>query len=61
MDADIAQLAQRKNGKQYATSQKDRRLVLKVSGFSELAWGSRGVTIGHDVSSEEWRRLVAEA
>ena len=35
-------------------SQKLRRLVLKVSGFSELAWGSRGVVVGHDVSREEW-------
>lgn len=42
-------------------SQKDRRLVLKVSGFSEFAWGSRGVTIGHDVPSEEWRELVSQA
>ncbi len=42
-------------------SQKDRRLVLKISGFSELAWGSRGVTMGHDVSSEEWRELIDEA
>lgn len=42
-------------------SQKDRRLVLKISGFSELAWGSRGVTMGHDVSSEEWSALLNEA
>lgn len=42
-------------------SQKDRRLVLKVSGFSELAWGSRGVTIGHDVSSDEWQTMVSRA
>lgn len=42
-------------------SQKDRRLVLKVSGFSEWAWGSRGVTMGHDVSGEEWREVVARA
>lgn len=42
-------------------SQKDRRLVLKISGFSELAWGSRGVTIGHDVPSEEWQSQVRDA
>jgi hypothetical protein len=35
-------------------SQKERELVLKPSGFSPLGWGSRGVTIGHDHSSEEW-------
>jgi hypothetical protein len=32
-------------------SQKDRQLVLKVSGFHETAWGSRGVFIGHDMPS----------
>lgn len=42
-------------------SQKERELVLKVSGFSEKAWGSRGVTIGHDVSAEEWQAKIAEA
>ncbi|MDO8588809.1 MAG: hypothetical protein Q7T82_17405 [Armatimonadota bacterium] len=35
-------------------SQKERRLVIKPSGFSPLAWGSRGVVVGHDVSQEEW-------
>ncbi len=35
-------------------SQKERELVLKPSGFSELGWGSRGVTIGHDHSAEAW-------
>ncbi len=41
-------------------SQKGRQLVLKPSGFSELAWGSRGVTIGHDHPAEVWgERLEA--
>jgi hypothetical protein len=35
-------------------SQKQRDLVLKISGFSPLAWGSRGVTLGPDVSQEAW-------
>jgi hypothetical protein len=35
-------------------SQKDRRLVIKPSGFSELAWGSRGVSIGHDLPQTAW-------
>ena len=35
-------------------SQKERKLVLKVSGFHETAWGSRGVFIGHDMPSAEW-------
>jgi len=42
-------------------SQKDRELVLKISGFSELAWGSRGVYIGHDLPSTEWRNHLADA
>lgn len=41
-----------------ALSQKQRRLVLKISGFHELAWGSRGVIIGHDVSQPEWAAAV---
>lgn len=44
-----------------AMSQKERRLVLKVSGFSELAWGSRGVHIGHDEPGKHWAGLVQEA
>ncbi|MDP0489814.1 MAG: hypothetical protein Q7Q71_02040 [Verrucomicrobiota bacterium JB023] len=42
-------------------SQRDRRLVLKVSGFSERAWGSRGVHIGHDEPGDRWASLIEEA
>ena len=42
-------------------SQKQRELVLKLSGFSERAWGSRSVVIGHDVSQEQWRKSVNDA
>ena len=35
-------------------TQKDRQYVIKPSGYCELAWGSRGVSIGHDLSKEEW-------
>ena len=42
-------------------SQTERRLVLKISGFSELAWGSRGVFIGHDMPGNEWRERIGEA
>ena len=42
-------------------SQKQRELVLKLSGFSERAWGSRSVVIGHDVSQEDWRKSVNDA
>lgn len=44
-----------------ALSQKERHLVLKISGFDSRTWGSRGVTIGHDVSSEEWREALQRA
>jgi hypothetical protein len=39
-------------------SQKERELVLKISGFSPLAWGSRGVQIGSDMSAEDWTTQV---
>lgn len=42
-------------------SQKDRQLVLKISGFHETAWGSRGVFIGHDLSGPEWKQRVGHA
>lgn len=42
-------------------SQKERQLVLKISGFSELAWGSRGVHIGHDMPANEWQHQITEA
>jgi len=42
-------------------SQKDRRLVAKISGFNELAWGSKSVTIGHDMSGDEWSDAIKNA
>lgn len=39
--------------------QKGRRFVLKPSGFSELAWGSRGVSVGHDLPQKEWADAIA--
>jgi hypothetical protein len=42
-------------------SQKQRELILKVSGFSENAWGSRGVVVAQDVPQHEWREALAEA
>jgi hypothetical protein len=44
-----------------AFSQKQRRLVLKISGFHESAWGSRGVHIGHDLSQTEWAERLDHA
>ena len=42
-------------------SQKERDLILKVSGFSEHAWGARGVFLGSDLSHEEWAKAVDDA
>ncbi len=44
-----------------AFSQKERELILKISGFSELAWGSRGVSLAADLPQSEWRRVLEEA
>lgn len=42
-------------------SQKERRLVLKISGFSEKAWGARGVWMGDDLPQTEWASAVQDA
>jgi hypothetical protein len=42
-------------------TQKERHFVIKPSGFSELAWGSRGVSIGHDLSQTEWVEALRNA
>lgn len=40
---------------------RQRELVLKISGFSEVGWGSRSVSIGHDLSQEQWAAALDEA
>ncbi|MEY2552024.1 MAG: hypothetical protein QOG12_2168 [Verrucomicrobiota bacterium] len=42
-------------------SQKERDLLIKVSGFSPLGWGSRGIVVGSDVPQVEWERALDEA
>ncbi len=42
-------------------SQRERDLILKVSGFSEHAWGARGVFLGSDLSHEDWAKAVDNA
>lgn len=44
-----------------AATQKERHFVIKPSGFSELAWGSRGVSIGHDMPQSEWAGALQKA
>jgi len=41
-----------------ALSQRERELILKVSGFSENAWGARGVYLGSDLSQADWSAAV---
>jgi hypothetical protein len=42
-------------------SQKERDLLIKVSGFSPLGWGSRGIVVGSDVPQVEWEQAIEEA
>jgi hypothetical protein len=42
-------------------SQKQRELILKVSGFSDHAWGARGVFLGSDLPHDEWAAAVQAA
>lgn len=42
-------------------SQKRRNLILKVSGFSERAWGSRGVSVASDLSQADWQSALEAA
>jgi hypothetical protein len=42
-------------------SQKERELIIKISGFHETAWGARSVILGSDCSREEWQQGVERA
>ncbi len=42
-------------------SQRERDLILKVSGFHPTAWGARSVILGSDVSQADWAAAVDEA
>jgi hypothetical protein len=42
-------------------SQKQRDLILKISGFSELGWGSRSVVLGSDAPQGEWQSAIQHA
>lgn len=44
-----------------SATQKERHFVIKPSGFSELAWGSRGVSIGHDMPQTDWIDALRKA
>jgi hypothetical protein len=42
-------------------SQKERDLIIKISGYHETAWGARSVVLGSDCSREEWQQGVDRA
>ncbi len=42
-------------------SQRERDLILKISGYSESAWGARGVFLGSDLSTVDWAVAVDAA
>lgn len=42
-------------------SQKERDLIIKISGYHETAWGARSVVLGSDSSREEWQEGVNRA
>lgn len=42
-------------------SQRERELILKVSGYHETAWGARGVSLGSDLSTADWSVAVERA
>jgi hypothetical protein len=42
-------------------SQKERDLLLKVSGFSPLGWGSRGIALGSDLAHADWQKRIEHA
>src|SRR6202165_5152461 len=42
----------------YALSKSERQFVVKPSGFSPLAWGSRGVYVASDLTRDEWMAII---
>jgi len=42
-------------------SQKKRHFILKISGFSEHAWGSRGVAVASDLPQKDWQAELENA
>lgn len=42
-------------------SQKERKLIIKISGFHETAWGARSIVLGSDSSKDEWQAGINRA
>jgi hypothetical protein len=39
-------------------TQRERELILKISGFHANAWGARGVVLGRDMPANEWAQAI---
>lgn len=44
-----------------SATQKERDLIIKISGYHETAWGARSVVLGSDCSREEWQAGIEQA
>ena len=44
-----------------AFSQKERNLIIKISGFDGRAWGARGVSLGSDLGRNDWEQSIEGA
>ena len=44
-----------------ALGKSERDYVIKPSGFSELAWGSRGVRVANDLTKDAWVAAIGDA
>jgi hypothetical protein len=42
-------------------TQRERELILKISGFHANAWGARGVALGRDMPANEWAAAIDAA
>jgi hypothetical protein len=42
-------------------TKKQRQFVIKPSGFSDLAYESRGVSVGHDMPEDDWAARVQDS
>jgi hypothetical protein len=42
-------------------SQKERDLIIKISGFDGRAWGARGVALGADLARADWVSAIGNA
>ncbi|HBN10113.1 MAG TPA: hypothetical protein DD435_16230 [Cyanobacteria bacterium UBA8530] len=43
------------------TKKRERDYVIKASGFSDIAWGSRSLAFGKDLSNEDWEESLKKS